>query len=636
MALVPNPDGNGVNVIDDVTGATLSEGVPPDMLGSLYNPGAGAPPPTVPDLRTADAARGGGVQAASVGPTGTQTPVSAPGMGDIAKAFAPQITMGPASGAPAPAPAPAPQAAPATATPAPVDTAPGSSFAGPTEQALRTEALRLMQPRPGVAVNRPAKNVLQNFQVGVTPKLSPKSREELDLARELSFTRAARLAAEGGMLASASHEDEALNFERQRQEARSQLANIKMQERERDQMVGAHMRELDGLNEELRSKRKDARFGAEAYWEDKGTFGTIMAKIGMAMYAAGGAIGGFDPMGLAKEINAQAENYNAGKRVEIELLGQDIDDRRTALSEIRKQFISKDAAELATKSLMNEAMAAETQELAAHYKSAEAQNVALQLVNQLQAQAAEARAAAELAEKDAITQNWQHLEAMRGVVGGSRGLDVYQIAEKFFPGDPERVLKATRLIQEQKLDPSKSDMDIWKANKDKAGSAGNAALQKYHMQGLVQLPQGGYGWTPHGPDAASKAQAVLHVTPKIINNLKRIKTIVAGVATIDKLSPEDRGELETLAAANARLIKGTIGEALTATEYSELWSKISGGNMKDIWKLANEEKQLDTAISSAKQFADQEMGKLRKVPPGLDPGEPLVPPVPEEADDEPK
>lgn len=620
MALRQNPDGT-VSVIDDVTGATLSEGVPSNLLGSLYNPGAVAPPPAS-DERVAGPSL---LSAASVSPTGQQSPVQAPGMSDIARAFGPSITMVPGPAA-APTPEPTPSA-PSAPSPQPQASAPQPFIADPTADAMRESALRAMQPRPGARVDRPAKNVLRQFQVDVTPKLDPETREELDLARELGFTRAGIRAAESGQLESAMHDDAALQYEARRQEAQRELGSIRLQERDRDRIVGARMREIDMLSEELRSKRKDARFGAEAYWEDKGALGTILAKIGMALYAGGASLTGADPMGLAKEVNKQAENYNAGKRVELELLGQELDEKHSALGEVRKQFLSRDAAESATVALMNESAAAETASLAASYKSADAQNTALALINQLQVQAAEARAQAELAEKDAVTQAWQHLEAQRGVVGGSSGGEEALLRWAKARGIPYE--QAVRMVQEGQRTISPQELDIAKMQQKGEKGIGYATIEKFHAENTIQLPDGTYAYMPNQGEA-TRIQKVAHALPKLRNNLKRMKSIVAGVSSVDKLSPDDRAALKTLAAANGRLIKDEIGEAMTIGEYETLWANISGGNISKIFRLANEEKELDTAIGITHQFWDKEQSKLRKVPPGVDPGEPLVPPVIEE------
>lgn len=636
MAIRQNPDGT-VEIFDDVTGATLSEGVPPDMLGSLYNPGAIAPPPSEADPRLAgpptSSARD--VSQAAVGPTGVQSPTQAPGMSDIMKAMGPSITMvpgsssspSPTSSEPAPTPGtPAPGAAPPGSTD---PSGPASSYGGLTEQGLRAEALRLMQPRAGMRVNQPAKNVLRNFQVGVTPKLDPETKEETDLARELSFTKAGRYAAEGGMLESASHEDAALMYEQRKRDAQVELSGIRVQEQDRDRVVGARMREIDMLGEELRSKRKGAS-NPDAYWDDKGVFGTIMAKIGMALYAGGSGIAGYDPLGLTKEINAEAARYNDAKRIEVDLLGKEIEGKESQLERVRSQFISRDAAEHATRALMNESMAAETMTLSESYKSADARNTALQIVNQLQMQATEARAAAELAEKDAITQSWQHQEAMKGVVGGGPGMDVFKIADKMFPGDPERVMKAVQLIQEQKLPASKQDFDIWKASQDKAGAAGSSMLQKYHEQGLVRLPDGRVAFTNHGELAAKQAQAVLAAMPKLRNNLKRIRQIVAGVSTISKLSPDDRAEISSLARISAPYAKTVGKEAMTLGEWQEIWGPLVGGDIGKIFRWMNEEKQLDVAVKATRQYESYEHGQLSEPPPGATLPPPFVPPVPDE------
>lgn len=604
MAFQQNPDGT-VEVVDDITGLPLAGGVPPEMLGSLYNPGAvSAAPPPAPDLRLASFGGGGG----SGGTTGN-APMQSMGAEGQPNAAPPQMSIAPPVSTPglpqsrlgAPGSGSAPQATPASGAPA---TEPLSGL--PTEKSplVANYLRRAMAGSPGRRVE--ARDQLVGFNVEKAPELS----EETKLERETAAIQQQRAAAEGGMLRQASAEDAALSFERQRESAQQQIAQIRDEERQRDQIVGAKMREIDMRSGELREARKGAT-NPEGYWEDKGQFGTVMAKIGMALYAAGASVTGADPMGLAKQINTEIDQYNQAKRLEVELIGREIEDARTQLGDVRRQFISPEAADAATRALMLESAAAETAAQGQYHKSAEAQAVAQELMAALRAQAADARAKAELAEHDAVTQAWKHMPA--GVVGGSAGgmPGLMAAARKLGITDLSEALRAA----DAGIIPiPKSDLELAKMELQQRGSRGAMQRRSDVEKGLVLLPEGGVAYYPNETQKVALEKSI-HAIGPWQSALKEMQSIHKKASAGGELVGDDRARLDVLQSEAASYVKEVAAnEALTSGEDQEMWKKLRGASANEISILIDDEKSLEQVLKATERYNRKARGMLRQVP----------------------
>jgi hypothetical protein len=595
VAYRPNPDGT-VSIVDDFSGMELAA-VPPETLGSLYNPGAVAAPPPMTDERTAQLtpaqqmiqSRVDAAPAPNAHVPGPQAPPPQPQR----KLVGPDASPLPVPGAPQAQPATAQSGLPASGT-----------EASPTADAVRGLLLNAMRPRAGVAVNKPERDVLKNFVVQEAPKQS----EETKLAQDLAAVREQKAAAEGGMLRQAATEDIGAAYEQRRRDAQVEISGIRDQERQRDQIVGARMREIDMLGEELRSKRKDAT-NPNGYWEDKGAFAEILANIGMALYRGGAALAGYDPEGLANTIQKKIDNYNQAKRLEVELVGQEIDEKRTQLGDVRKQFLSRDAADAATRALMNEAVVAETASLAEHYKGADAQATAQQLVAALQARAADARAQAELAERDAVTKNWQHLEAQRGVVGGSAGgVDAaLKYAVKVLNMDP---LDAIRAIQEGKLALTDEQLKVAGLNKPTGRAA--ADLRKHAMERQILLPDGRMVYS-NSPDKAKKSEETLRALDRLSGNIDRIGALAREKAA-GRWSPELESQLRTLVSDNRYNVKEAIAKEALTTGEKENFDPLAGDDIGRIVNWVSDEAQLGELQGILKKRINSEMGALYEDP----------------------
>ncbi len=156
----------------------------------------------------------------------------------------------------------------------------------------------------------------------------------------------------------------------QRKEAAdAQMADIQARQVEQENLVSRRMQVINARREELRDASK--KFDPDKYWNDKGAFGTVLAKIGLALGDAGAALAG-TKNGARESIEREIDRSIEGQRAKIDYLGEDLAGEYSILGEMQKNFQSRNAADLATRAVLNEAAAAHIDEIASYGGSTEA------------------------------------------------------------------------------------------------------------------------------------------------------------------------------------------------------------------------------------------------------------------------
>lgn len=380
MALQLNPDGT-FSVIDDATGAAT--------LSNL--PGEFAPPQ----------ARPMGTEAKIAGALGVAPP-STPGVTPVAQppGVDPSQIVRPGS---------ASSTAPGVAPGAPAGGEPGSAAGSATQQAL----MSAIRGSPVAYVDRPETRqvVAESIEQGQQP-LSAETQSALETARA---NRA--IAADVNAAATRQQQGEAASaLAEQQDDADARLAELRDEQRQIQEQAKRPIAALEQLSQQMAKSREEA----QKYWADKKEGTSFLAGIGLLLSDFGSmALGQANP--VRAEIARREEQELALQKAELETLGAEAEGQTNLLAQMRAQFLSPEAADLAARSLLKDRNAAKVLELDAKTVGVNAANAARATAADLQAEAAELRKQAEIAEQDTIRQQVKVNPAFKGRVGGSRG-----------------------------------------------------------------------------------------------------------------------------------------------------------------------------------------------------------------------
>jgi hypothetical protein len=417
MAVQPRDDGL-FDVTDDYGGVVLSE-VPGDMLPqelildpyagrNVRNPvtalGSGIVDPwqTEQDPSTglppeAIAGPGGG----PVDPAALTQAIQTAGQPPVQNFDPSQFTSGTMPGASAP------EAAPATMSPPVAPSGPAVSRTGALLSGLTAQAVR---GSPGMRTA--GGDVLQGYSV---ERQSPLS-EEGKAGMEKAMLGSAMAAQYAGDTLSVAQREAGEQYAARREQATTELDQLRV----RQQQEGMVLAEQMGVVRERAQEAREARatFNPSAYWDEKGALGGFAARIGIALGAIGAGIAG-GPNQVYQMVKDDIQGNIEGQRLKIEDAQAGIDVENSILAQMRTQFLSPEAAEAAARSLMAEAAAAQTLEVAAAVGSQEALANSKLAVAKVQADAAQWAAEAEQLEAGAIRETFKHVPA--GYTGGQAG-----------------------------------------------------------------------------------------------------------------------------------------------------------------------------------------------------------------------
>lgn len=621
MAYLPNPDGT-YNVTDDVTGLPVLSGIPSAYLDVPVLPppglaaqgvaaggpnarsqlaGALAPGITLPDspMAPSDPMR-------SVPDTGTSFPSAVPEPGMRA--------AGPVSGGVAPAPevpawrrqqaeggAPPPGALVGPGAGAPgvspdVAGAPGAP-ADPTAGIMQGLLAQAAIPTRGTYVNRPEQDVLQGFKTERQRPLSDETKEGLQQAYrdQIATLELSQKYRESAIATSAA------GFAKQREAALGEANIIRAREQMQQRMLAERMSPLNEAVSALREAR--GSFNPEAYWDDKGEFGTLTTKIGIALGAMGGAVTG-RPNEVLEQVNREIDRNISAQLKRIEFAGDEVQSQLGLVGMMREQFADSNAAEQAARGMMLEAIGAELQQNQMFGKSAESQAAALEAAAAMRTAAAEKFADAERLEAGQIAETFKHEQAFKGMVGGKRGgLEAVIALGKKYGLSAEQ---SVRLYAQGTLPVPK-------------GTSGEARAQQAResdaLKRQVVLPDGRVVWASQ-PEIAKEKQTTLNALDELQSNIAEMEQIANEVNLGRVRFSDTESRLKILTSRNRYLVKeGIAKEALTAGE-KENFDPLAGEDIGQVLNSARDKPLVEQLKRTLERSAAGQRRQLYSDPQG--------------------
>ena len=203
---------------------------------------------------------------------------------------------------------------------------------------------------------------------------------------------------------------------------RRALAAATQLEQQRQEMLGAQAMERADAEEayrarqnQLENERRQAEGEARAamqraadrlaqmrvdpsrYYRNAGVVGMLGNAIAVGLGAMGEALGGGPNVAL-QQINAAIDRDIASQEQDIATAGADVENRRGILSEVQRDFVTRQGALEATRAIMLRDLAAQAEAQAANLGSAEAAAQGRALRDQLLTAQEQAAAAAQAAE----------------------------------------------------------------------------------------------------------------------------------------------------------------------------------------------------------------------------------------------
>lgn len=333
----------------------------------------------------------------------------------------------PASGTLSPRFLMAPGAPPAAAVPPAADftvdpaLAHGDTMPDPLRQRGSAFYIPDMPPMDGAApLATPAQAAAAVQSAGMhrperSPRLlgSPRARAEAPAAEPPNFID--QLTAHQGPI---WQEPRETPYDRERRA----LAAATQLEQQRQEMLGAQAMERADAEEayrarqnQLENERRQAEGEARAamqraadrlaqmrvdpsrYYRNAGVVGMLGNAIAVGLGAMGEALGGGPNVAL-QQINAAIDRDIASQEQDIATAGADVENRRGILSEVQRDFVTRQGALEATRAIMLRDLAAQAEAQAANLGSAEAVAQGRALRDQLLTAQEQAAAAAQAAE----------------------------------------------------------------------------------------------------------------------------------------------------------------------------------------------------------------------------------------------
>lgn len=328
--------------------------------------------------------------------------------------LSPRFLMAPG----APPAASAPPAADFTVDPA---IAHGDTMPDPLRQRGSAFYIPDMPPMAGAApLATPAQTAAAVQSAGMhrperSPRLlgSPRARVEAPTAEPPNFID--QLTAHQGSI---WQEPRETPYDRERRA----LAAATQLEQQRQEMLGAQAMERADAEEayrarqnQLENERRQAEGEARAsmqraadrlaqmrvdpsrYYRNAGVVGMLGNAIAVGLGAMGEALGGGPNVAL-QQINAAIDRDIASQEQDIATAGADVENRRGILSEVQRDFVTRQGALEATRAIMLRDLAAQAEAQAANLGSAEAAAQGRALRDQLLTAQEQAAAAAQAAE----------------------------------------------------------------------------------------------------------------------------------------------------------------------------------------------------------------------------------------------
>lgn len=188
--------------------------------------------------------------------------------------------------------------------------------------------------------------------------------------------------------------------------------------RRRADQLEVDRREAEGRAREAMQRSVDRlaemRVEPGRYWRDAGAFGIIGNALAVGLGSIGEALGG-GPERTVSTINASIDRDIRAQEQDIATAGQDVENRRGILSEVQREYQSREAAMEATRAIMLREAAAQAEMQAAQHGTAEVNANAARARDQLLTQAEQAQAAAERAEVTGALEMREQLARIRGL-----------------------------------------------------------------------------------------------------------------------------------------------------------------------------------------------------------------------------
>lgn len=430
----------------------------------------------------------------------------------------------------------APGAPPAAAVPPAADFAIGAPLAhgdtmpDPLRQRGSAFYIPDMPPMDGAApLATPAQAAAAVQSAGMhrperSPRLlgSPRARAEAPAAEPPNFVD--QLTAHQGPIWQEPRET-AYDRERRALAAATQL------EQQRQEMLGAQAMERADAEEayrarqnELENQRRQAEGEARAamqraadrlaqmrvdpsrYYRNAGVVGMLGNAIAVGLGAMGEALGGGPNVAL-QQINAAIDRDIASQEQDIATAGADVENRRGILSEVQRDFVTRQGALEATRAIMLRDLAAQAEGQAANLGSAEAAAQGRALRDQLLTAQEQAAAAAQAAEIEGAIN-------LRRTVAQMRREEARAAQEE---------LRAQRMGMGGSAGPSRLTATAMAAFDAATASAPELAATpegRARIAEMVGLP---HGFVPSGNPVTSESRRTLDAQDAM---LRRVETIM--------------------------------------------------------------------------------------------------------------
>lgn len=414
-------------------------------------------------------------------------------------------------------------------------------------------------------------------------------------------------AAAGGDAAASALQSEALVQAKHAEAAEQQLASLRQTQNQRQMAVDRQVSELDAQVARIRSAADDDPVAN--YWEKKGSFGTFLAKVGIALGALGASLTRTDNQALAI-VNGEIEREMAQQKSRLDGETKAFDARRGILDDMRQNMMSPAAADLAARGLLQEVAAREVAAIAAASNVEAVRLKGVQLASEISQQAAKTLMDAKQAEADEIHTSTKHIPASAG--GYSRGKSLWEAVAAAAKVGGIPVGQAFESVAERvALDAKRSGgkgKDTFQREKD--ARERTVALPpellgdpRYDINGTGQLF---VGQRNIAKEKTEQGAALVRMR----DNYAELKRLAQENTLI--IPGEARAKAQRLIADNLGLARGSklVSEANTIGEYDFLGGPLGGAATTDWRRFSSEgiasvekgielvEKQLESVYNS--------------------------------------
>jgi hypothetical protein len=368
----------------------------------------------------------------------------------------------------------------------------------------------------------------------------------------------------------ADRADEAARFEYLRGRGQADRL-LRVQEEQAQRKIEVDRRIVD-LDQDIERMSK-AQLGnpAKDYWTNMSTFGRIATALSLGLGAAGQALAGGQNVAL-ELVNKEIDSEVGRQRALVEQLGMGIAAKRTILGMTMAKFMSPEAAQYATESILRGQAEAEYRRQAAKATSAEAADTATAMADNLALARAQDKEKALTAEHQ-TAMAWHPAQVVGqpgGIEGLRRGFKILGYDEK----SPEYKVLMAKAISEG-LPAAANYMRSLAANPGMPTTREQVTAIRFAQERQVQIPEkfgGGVAQTSSISNT-KQVQEGLNAADDLVRNIERIEKLVVSGSIV---SPTDRMMVEQIAAQAMGSWRVRLGLGVMSESDKELVKPLTG------------------------------------------------------------